>query len=336
MTQSSVICPRCGGPRRRSDEECAYCGTFFEQEIIRKDLGNKVEPGRRGRGVAPTAPAREMPAHYPEPEYPSVAAAGEELVDQNVMEPNEAAFALTIPQGWLWNGGITRMSTMMGMSSTFRLDYSVMSDLQASQIIRWLPDIYYYQPMNLMSMMQGGMRMPGIPTLAVKPAAKFFMETVFPQVHPQASQMVVNKTQPLPGVMAAMQQEKMMNPTAAGFTHDAAMLTVTYQDTGGLFTEKALVIVENMGPMSNGMWRNRNTLYFRSWAGTLEDWLPAFQKIISTVQLNPQWVYNELVGQMARGQMPPMPPMQVNAYSQQLVMNSQHLYAQYAADLAQP
>jgi hypothetical protein len=111
-----------GGPRRLSDEESTYCGTLFEREIGREDPGNKADPGRRARRTAPFAPARKMPTHKPEADNPPVTGTGEELDYQNVWSLLKLLLPWTIPQGWQVNGGVTRISTLIGISPTFRPD----------------------------------------------------------------------------------------------------------------------------------------------------------------------------------------------------------------------
>ena len=79
-----------------------------------------------------------MPAPGPANRYVSM---------EKIHEPNEKAFTILKPKGWLAEGGIVRWdpSTMGGAANAIeaKIDFALMSDEAGSFKIHWLPDIYY-------------------------------------------------------------------------------------------------------------------------------------------------------------------------------------------------
>lgn len=70
------------------------------------------------------------------------------VIFQRVQEPKENAFSLLIPKGWKLEGGIFRVDplTQGGPSQSIaaKLDFSVKKDNEGSVMIRWLPDVLFF------------------------------------------------------------------------------------------------------------------------------------------------------------------------------------------------
>jgi len=81
------------------------------------------------------------------------------------------------------------------------------------------------------------------------------------------------------------------------FSYDGGSLTYTYLEGNIRFKEKAYTLIENMGPVAGGMWSNKETIYLRAPENEFEMWEPILNHIQASVQLNPQWIAQEIVNQ---------------------------------------
>jgi len=81
---------------------------------------------------------------------------------------------------------------------------------------------------------------------------------------------------------------------------DAAVLTVTYQEGGIQYQEKLTTLIEDMGPASQGMWSNKDTLVVRAPAAEFDRLARWFSIIPGSIQLNLVWVAGEMRGQRQR------------------------------------
>lgn len=81
-----------------------------------------------------------------------------------VSEPRENAFSLLIPKGWQTEGGIFRVDpTAQGgpaQSIAAKLDFAVKKDEAGTVMIRWLPDVLFFD-MRMSPAGQMGMFPPG-------------------------------------------------------------------------------------------------------------------------------------------------------------------------------
>jgi hypothetical protein len=70
------------------------------------------------------------------------------MIFQRVAEPRENAFTLLIPKGWQIEGGILRINPLTqggaAQSIAAKIDFAVKKDRQGSVMIRWLPDMLYF------------------------------------------------------------------------------------------------------------------------------------------------------------------------------------------------
>ena len=87
----------------------------------------------------------------------------------------------------------------------------------------------------------------------------------------------------------------------AGCRYSAALLDYTYTENGNQYRERSICHLQDMGPYTAGMWKNRSTIFVRTPAGEFAKWEPVFHEIGASVVLNLQWIRGELQGQQQCG-----------------------------------
>ncbi len=227
---------------------------------------------------------------------------------RRVAEPNEGAFTFLVPVGWQITGGIFRVNpTMQGgaaQSIAAKLDLSVKKDNIGTVMLRWLPDMLYFDmsrsPAGQMGLFPPGSNYNGMTVYPVMPAEEYIRQIVFPSVHPAARQVQVTTRTKLPGL--ARQYLKLARATQPmiDFSYDAAVVSFTYSENGKQFEERMLAVVENWGQAGAGMWGNKETFYVRAPKGRLKQWEPVLREIRLSVIINQRWLSEEIRGQLVR------------------------------------
>ena len=272
-------CPSCGAPIAPDVNRCPYC----QQYLVRESAAEQT------RDETPVS---------------GETSAGR-ISFQRRTEPNEGAFSLSVPSGWLIEGGISRANLMHqvidAQSIEAKLDFTVKRDPPGSVLIRWCPEIKYcdvrMSPAGMMGMFPPGSNYQGMLVYPAMPATDFLVQFVFPWAHQQASdvQVVAQQSEPLlvqryRGRMAAL-------GLPANFGYDGGVVTFAYTENGVRYEEKGLAVIENMGPMAGGMWSNKDTVIARAPAGELEAWEPILLHILESVKISHQWLAQEIVNQ---------------------------------------
>ncbi|MBD3168934.1 MAG: hypothetical protein GF307_05585 [candidate division Zixibacteria bacterium] len=234
----------------------------------------------------------------------------ETMVFERVAEPKEKAFTILIPKGWQTDGGIIRINPMAGggpaNSIAAKLDFTVKKDRQGTVMVRWLPDMLYYDarysPAGQMGMFPPGSYYQGMLVCPLMPAVEFLGQMAFPYVHPDISDVKVIERKPLPELARKYQQRVLAVMPQMTFTYDAAVMTVTYKENGVNFKEKFFTVVENWGALGAGMWGNKETFCMRAPAAEFEKYEPVVSIIQNSVKINQQWLTGEIKGQAQRGE----------------------------------
>jgi hypothetical protein len=229
-------------------------------------------------------------------------------VFQRMVEPNEGAFCILVPQGWQVEGGILRVDPMMqtqsAQSIAAKVDFTVKRDEAGSVMIRWLPDVLYcdmrMSPAGQMGLFPPGSNYQGMPVYPLVPAQDFLTHMVFPQIHPWAEEVRVVEQRNLPQIAQSYQQRLAGLPFPAGFSYDAGVVAFSYGEGGTCYLEKAFTVIENMGPMAGGMWGNKETLLLRAPAEQFERWQPVLSHVQRSIELNSEWIAQEIEGQIWR------------------------------------
>jgi hypothetical protein len=228
-----------------------------------------------------------------------------ELILEKMYEPHEKAFTILKPRGWLAEGGIVRWDpgTSGGAANSIeaKIDFTLRKDAAGTVSIHWLPDIYYVDLSGsyVAGMFPEGSTYNGMPVLHKMNALSFLDRYLVPSVHRDAVDLKVLTSKQLPEVEQLCYD--LDNMKQMGCRYSSALLEYTYRESGRGYKERAFCIVQDMGPYTGGMWKNRSTVIIRAPEGSFDTWEPVFHEIGSSVVLNPDWIAAELRGQQQRG-----------------------------------
>jgi len=269
----------------------------------------------------------------------AVAAKPATLVFKRVYEPREHAFSLLVPAGWMTEGGIFRVNPAAqggpAQSIEAKLDFAVKKDAAGTVMIRWLPDVLFFDNRNMPAAgaFPVGSNYNGMTVYPLVPAATFLQQVAFPYAHPQAAAVQVVRTDPARRLAQGYQQRINAMMPGLGFTYDAAVITVRYQENGRTYDEKLVGVIENMGRLGTGMWGNKGTFLVRVPAGEWKKWEPAFSIIIGSVKLDPRWVNGEIQAQIERGQIAIHTQQEVQRLEREMLQHQQHTNAEIHNDM---
>ena len=227
------------------------------------------------------------------------------LVLEIIHEPNEKAFTILKPRGWLTEGGIVRWdpTTSGGAANAIeaKIDFTLKSDKAGTVQIHWLPDIYFVDLAGsyVAGMFPEGSSYNGMPVLHKMNAATFIKDYLLPYCHQDLDNYNISTSRELPEVEKLWYDMDMMKQM--GSQYSAAVVDYTYTENGIRFKERAFSILQDMGPYTAGMWKNRSTIIIRTPEGSFDAWESIFHEIGQSVTLTPTWIAGELKGQMQRG-----------------------------------
>jgi hypothetical protein len=222
-------------------------------------------------------------------------------------EPNEKAFRVLIPDKWIVEGGIFRINPVTGGGAgnaiEAKLDFTIKSDTRGQVMMRWFPDMFYfdpsYSPAGQMGLIRPGTNYNGMMVSQLMLASRFIAEVVFPYAHSNASGVVVRDQRSLPELAKAVAMED-KSIVDLGFTYTAAMVHFEYTEGGVLYEEKIVAAITSLGQAGAGMWKNRYTFSIRAPKGKLQEYEPIFGAIGNSVTMNNSWMASEIKGQMER------------------------------------
>lgn len=224
---------------------------------------------------------------------------------EKIYEPNEQAFTILKPKTWLVEGGIIRWdpTTSGGAANAIeaKIDFTLKSDEAGSVQIHWVPDIYYVDMSGSMvaGMFPEGSNYNGMPVLHKMNATIFIQNYLAPYYHQGASDFQIVESKTLPEIEKLCYDTDMMKEL--GSQYSSAVVDFEYFENGIQFKERAFTVLQDMGPYTAGMWKNRHTVIIRTPRESFEQWEPLFHEIGQSVILNPKWIEGELKGQMQRG-----------------------------------
>jgi hypothetical protein len=263
------------------------------------------------------------------------------VIFQRVTEPNERAFNLLIPKGWQVEGGILRVNPMAqggpAQSIAAKLDFAVKKNPGGTMMIRWLPDMLYYDarmsPAGQMGLFPPGSNYQGMTVSPLMSALQFLSQVVFRFSHPQANGVRAVEQRSLPQMAQRYRQRVLAFMPQATFSYDAGILTAVYQEGGISYKEKLMAVIENWGAMGAGMWGNKETFFLRAPASEFDEWAPIFSVIQSSVILNAQWIAGELQGQAQRGQIALNTQREIQRIDQEIVEHRRKTNAEIHNDM---
>ncbi len=224
-------------------------------------------------------------------------------------EPNENAFSILVPKGWKIEGGIFRVNpTTQGgpaQSIAAKIDFAVKKDKKGSVMIRWLPDMLYFDirntPAGQMGMFPEGSNYQGMTVSYIKSAENFIREIAFPYAHPRADNIRIVERKKLPGVINNYSKRVKQLMPFTTMSYDAAIIKFRYDENGGRYEESIVSLIEDWGQLGAGMWGNKETFLIRTPVGQFKEYAPVFSVIQNSVKINLQWIIGEVKGQATRG-----------------------------------
>jgi hypothetical protein len=260
------------------------------------------------------------------------------MIFGKVNEPNENAFSLLLPKGWLVKGGIVRINPMASGGSAnaidAKLDFAMMSYEKATVAMRWLPEMMFfdmrYSPM-IAPMFPPGSNYNGMTVMPIMDANTFIAQVVFPYAHPGLPAPEIIERKAAPEIAKKIQYDDRF--ISLQMMYDGGITTVRYNEDGTTYKEMILSVVQDFGQTGAGLWKNRSTLYFRAPENEFESWIPVFMTVIGSVQMNMQWVIGEIQGQVQRNQIQQETLDQIRKLDNEIVENQRKTNAQINHDM---
>lgn len=271
-------CPSCGAPIPPETVQCPYCGQFFQRpSTMAPQPGTPAQPASSSGGI----------------------------VFRRRADPSEGAFHISVPEGWIMEGGIQRSDHMHQVVSAQsiepKVDFVVKRDAEGAVLIRWCPEMKYADvsmtPAGMMGLFPPGSNYQGMIVSPVVPAVAFLTQMVFPWAHPEAGGARVVEQVPLPDLVEMHQKRQAATGLPWQFQFDAAQVTFEYVEQGRTYRERARAVIENRGQPFAGAWSNKETILWRAPAEEMEQWEPVLRHIRESVELNPEWLAREQVSQ---------------------------------------
>lgn len=234
----------------------------------------------------------------------------DKLIFRRKVEPHENAFSLLVPESWQIEGGIYRVNPLNqgGPSQSFasKLDFTVKKDKNGTVMIRWLPDVLYfdarYSPAGKMGLFPEGSNYQGMTVYNLMSAENFIKKIVFPFVHPNVKNIEVTETKNLREIAKNYSNRVKQAMPYTTMSYDAALVNFNYLEKGKHFQETMFCIIENWGQLGAGMWGNKETFFVRVPKNELSKWEGIFSTIQNSVNINLQWLIGEIKGQAIRGE----------------------------------
>jgi hypothetical protein len=226
------------------------------------------------------------------------------FVFERTPEPNEHAFTLLVPRGWLLEGGAFRIlderyGGALNMTEC-KFDLAVKSDAAGSVMIRWLPEMLCIDTSQAWGNPEGAIFNNALVRTKRDPV-RFLVEVGIPYAHPAARGVTVKDWKSLPALASLYQAsvpKELSYFTTMGYY--AAVVTVTYEEGGTRFMERLVTVIEDFGPGGGGLWKNRMSMLIRA----PEKELAAREAVLAVIQGSGEWsipwIDGEIRGQMQR------------------------------------
>ena len=160
------------------------------------------------------------------------------LVFQRKNEPRENAFSLLVPKNWQIDGGIYRVNplTQGGPSQSIaaKIDFTVKKDNNGTVMIRWLPDVLYfdarYSPAGQMGLFPEGSNYQGMTVYNLMSAETFIRRIAFPYAHPNALNIKIIETKKLADVANKYLHRVKQAMPYATMSYNAALVKFNYSE----------------------------------------------------------------------------------------------------------
>lgn len=222
------------------------------------------------------------------------------IVFDRISEPNEKAFTVLVPKGWIVEGGIFNVDPLKangpGNSIAPKCDFAVKKDREGSVMIRVVPVWNYADLGNApaASLFRPGQYYQG---MLVRPmvAPEDYLGELLRATRPAARDIKVVGRDDLKEVVAAYETH------TAGINHQLAAINlppirfgaagrvVEYTENGTRYREAMITsIIDARG--SAFQWSNADSVVFRAPVEEFAAYKPILDTIRGSVQMSPEWV----------------------------------------------
>lgn len=260
------------------------------------------------------------------------------MIFQRLTEKNEKAFTLLVPKGWLTEGGIVRYPPdLLGAQNSVdaKADFTIKRDAAGTVMVCWLPEIFYAQVENATAapMFPPGSHYNNVIAMPKMPPGQFLTQLLFPRLHPGAQNVRLLSETALPKLAEKYSNFARVFKIPITFTYTAAAVTVSYTEHGAGYTERMVTVIEDWGQMGYGLWRNRETMVFRTPTGELDTWQPVVSVAQTSFKANLHWLAAEVRGSLKRAGIVLQTQQEIQRLDQEIVANRQATNAEIHHDL---
>ena len=175
----------------------------------------------------------------------------DKIILEKIYEPNQKAFTILKPQGWLTEGGLILWDPIAsgGPANCIesKIDFAIKKDETGTVKIHWLPDIYFDDTRGILAaaMFPQGSNYNGMPVLYKMDASAFLKGHVFPYLHPKLQASSADSRE-LPEVEKLCYDTDILKEL--GSKYSSAVAEFIYTEDGIKYKEVAFCIVQDMGP----------------------------------------------------------------------------------------
>jgi hypothetical protein len=227
---------------------------------------------------------------------------------RRVAEPNEHAFSMLVPRGWLVEGGIFRVDpnrvggTMNSIEA--KCDISVKSDNAGTVMLRRLPKYNFADGPMLPPTHGPGMNYNGA-LVTPMPTVDNYLMWLLNQTRPGIGDVRIVRREPLPKLADLFRRlSAPMNNSLARVgirppSYHAGFLIVEYSENGRRFKELLYTVLID-ARASMAVWANDMTTMMRAPVDEADRWKPVLDIVANSVQLDSRWIAGELRGQGER------------------------------------
>ncbi len=232
---------------------------------------------------------------------------GTTLIFDRVTEPNEQAYSLLVPKGWLTRGGIFRISAVAangpGNAIAAKNDFAVMKDEAGTVMLRFLPDISYADG-QVPAMFPVGANYAGMEVRPLEGARTFLVQLVR-AMRPAAENLRVTGEYPVQTTVEAFARiyqpvnNHLVQLGMPPIRFDGARLVVEYREQGRSYREELGTVIIDFRHGAF-MWTNSRTYAFRAPRETFAAWRKVLAITFNSVKIDPRWLSQELAAVDAR------------------------------------
>jgi hypothetical protein len=222
------------------------------------------------------------------------------LLMRRVAEPNENAFTVLVPKGWLISGGVFNVTAQQTggpvNSLAPKCDFSVKIDAAGTVMVRWIPTWYYadLRSTSMAGYFQSGQFYQGMPVRNIVNPDEFLTQLMGTERKGAQNVSVIgtdtmNEVTEAFGKKYAAVNQSLVQMGLAPMKFNSLAIFVEYVESGVRYREALFTTISD----SRGgafMWSNENTVMFRAPAESFDKWKPLLDMIRESFQFNPKWL----------------------------------------------